>query len=85
VHAELLRDRGERSALSVACRGPGNRVIGHLADQTPPCDARSIKVGDHRRSVHLALTSEPIDRRTLAVATDQLIDLTVCKPPLDRV
>lgn len=85
MHAELRRDCGERSALSVACRGPGNRVIGHLADQMPPCDTRVIKVGDHRRSMHIVPTSEPIDRRALAVATDQLIDLTIWKPPLDRV
>ncbi|MSO87645.1 MAG: hypothetical protein EXQ71_09005 [Acidimicrobiia bacterium] len=67
---------GERSALRVSCRRLGNRVVGHLAGYAPPLNACSIQVGDDRDPVHLVLTSEGIERRTLAVEVAQLTDLS---------
>ena len=77
VHTELLGNDGERRALPVACRRPGDRVLGHLAGGASPFDACSIQVGDDRGPVHLVLTSEGIDRRTLAVEVAQVTDLSV--------
>lgn len=87
VHAELLCHERERCAFLVACRSSGNRVVSHLADYLPPSNACSTKVAnaDDRRSVHLVPKSERIDRLTLAVAVDQLVDLNLRQSVLDRV
>ena len=85
VHTELLGYRSERCALSVTRRRPGNRVIRQLTDDSPPCNANSVQLADDRRPVHLVLASEPIDRRTLAVTADQVLDLDIRQPALNGV
>lgn len=64
---------------------PGNRVIGHLADLSPPFDARSLQVAHDRRAVHLAVAGECVDRLALVVTADQVLDLSFRQPTLDRV
>jgi len=85
VNPELLRHDGERSALAVPSRRPGDRGVAHLAGHAPPCDTRSIQVTDDRGPVHLVLTSEGIDRRTPAIEVAQFTDLSLGQPALDRV
>ena len=85
MHFELQRHRSERCAAPVTCRRKGNRFIGHLADQSPSRNARSIEMSDDRRPVLLVLMSEGTNRCTLAVTADQLADLSLRQPALHRV
>ena len=85
MHSELAGHERERCALVVPSRSPGNRTISHLADGTPPYDARSIQVGDDRGPIQLVLTSTGINRLTVAVETAQIADLGSRLLPLDRV
>ena len=85
MHAELARHECERRALSVPCRGEGDRLVGHLADHAPTSDAGLVEVVDHRRSVQLISAGEPVNRRAFSVEADQCIDVGRLQSSLDRV
>jgi len=77
VDIELVRDDGERSALPVAGRRRGDRVVGHLGGHEPAFDARSIQVGDDRGPAHLVLAGERVDRPAVAVEVAEIVDVSI--------
>ncbi len=85
MHSELAGHDRERRALLVPCCGEGNRLIGHLEDHPPSSDTGLVEVVDHRRWVHSVSAGEHVDRATLSVPVDQLVDLRSGEPGLDRV
>ena len=85
MDAELVGHDHERSALRVACRGQGNRLVGQLPDHPPTGDTGPVEVVDHRRSVQLISAGESVNRRAFLVEADQCIDVGRRQSSLDRV
>lgn len=85
VHPELARHERERRALVVPCRGPGDGLIGHLADHAPSSNAGPVEVVEDGGPVDVVPTGECADRGTLSVQRDELFDLRCPEPALDRV
>ena len=85
MYSELVRHDSQRRTLLVACRGVGDRLVGHLVDHAPSGDAGLVEVVDDGGPVDLVPTGESIDRSALAIQLGQPVDLAFGQPSLHRV
>ncbi len=61
VNSELDGHDREWRALLVLCRGQGNRLVVHLADDAPPRDAGLVEALNDGGPVHLVSAGERVD------------------------
>ena len=85
MYTELSCHDSERHAFLVPRCGQGHGLVGHFADHAPSSDAGSVEMLDDSGPVDAVPTGEIVDRCTLAVPVDQLVDRGSRQPALHRV
>ena len=85
MNAELGCDHLERLACPVSRRGQLDGAVGHLAGCRRTMDSSAVQVLMDRGPMDTEPCGHRVDRRAFAMEPDDLVDIALGQPSLNRV